>query len=43
LKDSGEGSLAVVSEMDPKDAVKQLLMQETYSWYYASYISIPFY
>ncbi|KAG0531968.1 hypothetical protein BDA96_04G067600 [Sorghum bicolor] len=32
LKDSGEGSLAVVSEMDPKDAVKQLLMQETYSW-----------
>ncbi|XP_066318018.1 uncharacterized protein [Miscanthus floridulus] len=31
LKDSGEGSLAIVSEIDPKDAVKQLLMQETYS------------
>jgi len=41
LKDSGEGSLAIVSEIDPKDAVKQLLMQETYSRYYASYISIP--
>ncbi|AQK68969.1 hypothetical protein ZEAMMB73_Zm00001d015457 [Zea mays] len=32
LKDSGEGSLAIVSEVHPKDAVKQLLMQETYSW-----------
>ncbi|KAL6629082.1 hypothetical protein ACP70R_028847 [Stipagrostis hirtigluma subsp. patula] len=31
LKDSGEGSLALVSEMDPKDAVMQLLMQETYT------------
>ncbi|KAJ1278146.1 hypothetical protein BS78_04G057100 [Paspalum vaginatum] len=31
LKDSGEGSFAIVSEVDPKDAVKQLLMQETYS------------
>ncbi|CAL4971056.1 unnamed protein product [Urochloa decumbens] len=31
LKDSGNGSFAVVSEIDPKEAVKQLLMQDTYS------------
>ncbi|XP_062221271.1 uncharacterized protein LOC133920688 isoform X2 [Phragmites australis] len=31
LKDCGEGSLAVVSEIDPKDAMIQLLMQETYT------------
>ncbi|TKW37700.1 hypothetical protein SEVIR_1G065300v4 [Setaria viridis] len=31
LKDSGNGSFAVVSKIDPKEAVKQLLMQDTYS------------
>ncbi|KAF8691244.1 hypothetical protein HU200_040367 [Digitaria exilis] len=31
LKDSGEGSFAIVSEIHPKEAVKQLLMQDTYS------------
>ncbi|RLM78899.1 uncharacterized protein C2845_PM12G04480 [Panicum miliaceum] len=31
LKDSGNGSFAVVSEIDPKEAVKQLLIQDTYS------------
>ncbi|CAN6271643.1 unnamed protein product [Urochloa humidicola] len=31
LKDSGNGSFAVVSEIHPKEAVKQLLMQDTYS------------
>ncbi|KAG2656406.1 hypothetical protein PVAP13_1KG078700 [Panicum virgatum] len=31
LKDSGKGSFAVVSEIDPKEAVKQLLMQDSYS------------
>uniref|UniRef100_A0A0E0G2F1 Uncharacterized protein n=1 Tax=Oryza nivara TaxID=4536 RepID=A0A0E0G2F1_ORYNI len=31
LKDSGVGSLALVSEIDPKDAILQMLLQETYS------------
>ncbi|XP_039788418.1 uncharacterized protein LOC120654821 [Panicum virgatum] len=31
LKDSGNGSFAVVSEIDPKEAVKKLLMQDSYS------------
>ncbi|PVH65701.1 hypothetical protein PAHAL_1G057200 [Panicum hallii] len=31
LKDSSNGSFAVVSEIDPKEAVKQLLIQDTYS------------
>uniref|UniRef100_A0A0E0CGJ8 Uncharacterized protein n=1 Tax=Oryza meridionalis TaxID=40149 RepID=A0A0E0CGJ8_9ORYZ len=31
LKDSGVGSLALVSEIDPKDAIMQMLLQETYS------------
>ncbi|CAO2171339.1 unnamed protein product [Urochloa humidicola] len=31
LRDSGNGSFAVVSEIDPKETVKQLLMQDTYS------------
>ncbi|RLN07934.1 uncharacterized protein C2845_PM11G02670 [Panicum miliaceum] len=31
LKESGNGSFAVVSEIDPKEAVKQLLMQDTCS------------
>ncbi|XP_073004532.1 uncharacterized protein [Typha latifolia] len=31
LKDSMEGSLAIVSEIESKDAIQQLLMQETYS------------
>ncbi|TVU32820.1 hypothetical protein EJB05_24578, partial [Eragrostis curvula] len=31
LKDNGDGSLGMVSDMDPKDAAAQLLMQETFS------------
>ncbi|XP_045086978.1 uncharacterized protein [Aegilops tauschii subsp. strangulata] len=31
LKDYTQGSLAIVSEIEPKDAIMQLLMQETYS------------
>ncbi|KAG8044195.1 hypothetical protein GUJ93_ZPchr0228g22251 [Zizania palustris] len=31
LKDCGEGSLALVSEIEPKHAIMQLLLQETYS------------
>ncbi|XP_015688400.1 uncharacterized protein LOC102700499 isoform X3 [Oryza brachyantha] len=31
LKDSGEGSLGLISEIYPKDAIMQLLLQETYS------------
>jgi hypothetical protein len=36
VKDYTQGSLAIVSEIEPKDAIMQLLMQETYSRYYIS-------
>jgi hypothetical protein len=37
LKDYA-GSLAIVSEIEPKDAITQLLMQETYSRYWIVYL-----
>lgn len=33
MKDYSEASLAIISEIEPKDAIMQLLKQETYSRY----------